>query len=100
MGFDDPEAPLYKSDITVSRLRGRVDPDLLEDFVEAEESYAQIFASARAMTYSATMRESELPVFKKGEEEGRDPFDRERKELTKARDTLRVIVRALVPPAE
>jgi len=100
MGFDDLEAPLYKSDLTVARLRDRVDPDMLDDYVEAEEKYAQIFASARTMTYSSSMREAELPVFKKGEEEGRDPFDRERRELTKARDTLRVIVDALAPPVQ
>jgi len=36
-------------------------------------------------------------VFKKGEEEEKDPFSRERRELVKARDTLKIIVGALTP---
>jgi hypothetical protein len=43
--------------------------------------------------------QAELPVFKKGEEEEKDPFSRERRELVKARDTLKVIVGALTSPS-
>lgn len=41
--------------------------------------------------------QAELPYFKKGQEEEKDPFLREKRELMKARDTLKIIVEALAP---
>lgn len=50
----------------------------------------------REMT-ATPLLQAELPYFKKGQEEEKDPFLREKRELMKARDTLKIIVEALAP---
>lgn len=57
MGFDDFEHPLYGSTATVARCRSRVaDPDALDAYIDAEETWNQVYNSAKTMSYSAQMR--------------------------------------------
>jgi len=97
MGFEDVEHPLYRADKTIAKLRKKADPDALEDFIEAEEAWNRVASSADSMSYGSSMRASALGEFKKGEAEASDRsfLESERRELTKARDTLKVIVEAL-----
>ena len=46
-----------RSPKTVEKCRTRiVDPDALEDYIEAEERWNEIYNSAKTMSYSAQMR--------------------------------------------
>ena len=46
-----------RSPKTVEKCRTRiVDPDALDDYIEAEERWNEIYNSAKTMSYSAQMR--------------------------------------------
>ncbi|EKX55467.1 hypothetical protein GUITHDRAFT_131661 [Guillardia theta CCMP2712] len=99
LGLASSEDPLHRAPSNIAKFRKFVNPDRLDAYIEAEENFARLIASADAMAYGSSFGDfSANNEFKKGERPDKKTEQflmNAKNDIEQARSALAVIVESL-----